>query len=422
MDLKTFFPHRYKHTADVLKGPLGPYMDSFIDRVSRVGYTPGSLRSLVHGAIHFGRYLASTRLTDLRQLTDKHVRKFVASTPIRIAHGKYPMHVSAGARAAPHVLHYLRQIGVASLPTPLPPPFFAPLLEEWLAFLRQHRGLAEESIRLYQRHVARFLKGLGQDATPTGLKRINAERIRSYIRKKAVAYGRSERKALVSTLRLFLGFAWVRGYLRQDLRLAVERVPMFKHESLPRGPRWEDALRLLKTPNRSTTQGRRDYAILLILLTYGVRALQVAGLRTDSLDWRGMTIRFPAAKGGRTVDVPLTRPAGEAILYYLRKGRPSTESRSLFLTLLAPVRPLAPGSVSTIVSRAFHIAGIPSPHRGSHALRHAWATRMLSAGRSLKIIADLLGHRQIETTRIYAKVDFTRLRKVALPWPKAVNR
>ncbi|MBE3042528.1 tyrosine-type recombinase/integrase [Candidatus Bathyarchaeota archaeon] len=401
---------------------MGPYMDGFIDSVSRTGYTPGSFRSLVHGAIYFGRYLACTRLTDLRQLTDKHVQKFIASTPIRIAYGRYPMHVSRGARAAPHVLHYLQQIGVACPPTPLPTPLFAPLLEEWLSFLRQHRGLTEESIHLYRRHVARFLESLGRDATPTGLKRINAERIRSYIRKKAVAYGRSERKTLVSTLRLFLGFAWVRGYLRQDLRLAVERVPAFKHEALPRGPRWEDALRLLKTPNRSTTQGRRDYAILLILLTYGVRALQVAGLRMNDLDWRGMKIRFPVAKGGRSVDVPLTRPAGEAILEYLRKGRPSTESRNLFLSLLAPVRPLASGSVSTIVSRAFHIAGIPSPHRGSHALRHAWATRMLSAGRSLKIIADLMGHRQIETTRIYAKVDFTRLRTVALPWPKAGKR
>ena len=130
MDLNMLFPHRYKFTAEILNGPLGPYIDGFIDTVSRAGYTPGSFRSLVHGAIYFGRYLESIKLTDLRRLTDKHVQKFVASTPIRIAYGRYPMHVSRGARAAPHVLHYLRQIGVACPPTPLPPPLFAPLLEE----------------------------------------------------------------------------------------------------------------------------------------------------------------------------------------------------------------------------------------------------------------------------------------------------
>jgi site-specific recombinase XerD len=151
-------------------------------------------------------------------------------------------------------------------------------------------------VHLYRRHVARFLKSLGRDATAGRLKRATVESIRSYVRKKAAVYGQSQRKALVSTLRLFLGFASDRGYLRRDLRPAVERVPTFKHEALPRGPLWEDALRLLQTPNRCTAQGRRDYAILLILVTYGVRALQVVGLRTADIDWRANKIRFQAAK------------------------------------------------------------------------------------------------------------------------------
>jgi site-specific recombinase XerD len=422
VDLTTIFPRRHKLRAEVRNGPLGPYIDGFIDSASQVGYTPGSLKALIQGAIYFSRYLVRKRLTDLIRLRDQHVWDFVASTPIRITRGRYPMHVSPAARAAPHVLRYLRQIGVAPLPTTPPQPRFGPLLEEWLSFLRKHRGLTEESVRLYQRHVSRFLEALGRDATTNRLKRVTAEQVRSYVIKKALPHGRSERKALVSTLRLFLGFAWERGYLRNDLRLAVERVPAFKHEQLPRGPRWEDALRLLKSPNRCTVQGRRDYAILLILVTYGVRASQVAGLKMDDIDWRAMKIHFQASKGGRSVEVPLTRPVGEAILECLRKDRPSIVNRSLFLTLSAPVRPLAPGSVYNVVCRAFHLAGIPSPHRGSHAIRHAWATRMLAAGRSIKVIADLMGHRQIETTRIYAKVDFSRLREVALPWPKGVSQ
>lgn len=422
MDLQTIFPSRHKLRAEVTTGPLGPYMDGFIESASQVGYTPDSLKSLIQGAIYFGRYLSTHRFTDLRRLTDQFVRDFIKDTPVRTARGKYLMHVSPAARAAPHVLRYLRQIGVVPPPMlPAPSPF-TPLLDEWLSFLRHHQGLSERSIFLYRCHVSRFLEALGPDATSARLNRVTTEQIRSYLCKQGAAYGRSERKALISTLRIFLGFAWDRGYLRRDLRLAVERVPTLKHEQLPRGPRWEDALRLLQTPDRSTVQGRRDYAILLTLITYGVRACQVVNLKIEDLDWRTMRIRFQAAKGGRVVEAPLTLPVGKAIVDYLCKARPPADCRRLFLTLRAPVKPLLSRSVYNIVFRAFLTADVPSPHRGSQALRHAWATRMLSAGRPLKVIADLLGHRQIDTTRIYAKVDFGQLRQVALPWPEEVSR
>jgi integrase/recombinase XerD len=422
MDLTGMFPHRHALRKEIAHGPLGPYMDGFIESVSQVGYTPGSLKALVQGAIYFGRYLAAIRLTDVSRLTDRHVQDFIASTPIRLAHGKYPMHVSPAARAAPHVMRYLRQIHVASPPTPPPEACFPPLLEEWSGYLRHQRGLSEGSIGLYRRQIARFLHALGPDATAARLKGVTTERIRSYLSTAGSAFGRAHRKAMTSTVRLFLGYAWDRGYLKKDLRLAVERIPAFKYEQLPRGPRWDDAVSLLETPDRSTAQGQRDYAILLILITYGVRAFQVAGLTVDDLDWRAMKLQFQAAKGGRRIEVPLTRPVGEAIVEYLRKGRPQIACRRLFLTLHAPVRPLAAGSVDNVVCRAFHAAGVTSPHRGAHALPHAWATRMLAAGRSLKVIADLLGHRQLDTTRIYAKVDFAQLREAALAWPEGGSR
>jgi len=422
MNLTDMFPHRHALRKEVARGPLGPYMDGFIDSVSQVGYTPGSLKALVQGAIYFGRYLVTIRLTDVHRLTDRHVQEFIASTPICLAHGKYPMHVSPAARAAPHVMRYLRQIDIAPPPTSPPAFCFTPLLEEWSAYLGHHRGLSEGSIGQYRRHAARFLHALGPDATASRLKRVTTDRIRSYLTTQGSAFGRSHRKAMTSIVRLFLGFAWERGYVEKDLRVAVERIPTFKHEQLPRGPRWDDAVRLLKTPDRSTAQGRRDYAILLILITYGVRAFQVVSVTLDDLDWRAMKLEFQAAKGGRSVVVPLTPPVGEAIVEYLRKGRAPTECRRLFLTLRVPVRPLAAGSVYNVVYRAFHTAGVSSPHRGAHALRHAWATRMLAAGRSLKVIADLLGHRQLDTTRIYAKVDFIQLRQAALAWPEGGRR
>lgn len=420
MNLVSMFPRGSAYRADVLQGPLGPYIDGFIDSVSQRGYTQGSLRSLIQGAVYFGRYLANEGLRDLRTVDDRHVRAYIATTRVQ-RHGKYRFHVAPGARAAPHVLRYLRQIGVAS---PASPPVrrFTALLEEWLSFLRMHRGLAEKSLQIYRQHITRFLEHLGRDATPAGLRRLSVERIRRYVNVKASTYGRSERKTLVSTLRIFLRWAFAAGYLRRDLTIAVERVPSFKHEQLPRGPRWDDLPKLLEVQDRSTAQGTRDYAILLILITYGMRAQQVVSLQLEDVNWRKGTLHFRAAKRGRDVDVPLTAAVGESIVDYLRRGRPSSSVRSLFLTMRPPWRALRSASIRNIVSRAFGAAGIPTPHRGSHAIRHAWATQMLTKGQSLKTIADLLGHRSIETTRIYAKVDLSRLREAALPWPKENSR
>jgi integrase/recombinase XerD len=268
------FARRHKYRAGILRGPLGPYINGFIDSSSRKSYTPGSLRSLVHGAVHFGRYLAKLRIRDLRRLRDKHVREYIATTHLQ-HHGKYRIHVSPGARAAPQVLRYLREIELTPVARP-PRRRFSVLLDEWLAFLRMHHGLAEQSVDLYRRHITRFLVYLGHNATPEGLKRLSIEQIRQYLRAKAATYGRSMRKALVSTLRVFLRWAFGQGYVQRDLALFVERVPSFKHEHLPRGPRWEDLLKLLKVPDRRTAQGCRDYAILLLLMTYVSKFLTVA--------------------------------------------------------------------------------------------------------------------------------------------------
>ena len=416
MNLESMFPRRPKYRAGVLEGPLGPYIDGFIDCVSRVGYTPGSLRCLVMGAAYFGRFLAKRRFFDLGKLQDKHVQEYIATTPAR-HRGKYIFHVSPEARAAPHVLRYLRQIGVVPAAAPPVHPFSV-LLEEWLEFLRNHCGLAEKSIKLYCCHITRFLESIGRDATPARLKKVAPEQIRKYLRAKALTYGRSERKTLVSTLRIFLRWAFGQGYLYHDLTLVVERVPSFKHEHLPRGPDWKDLPKLLKVPDRRTRQGRRDYAILLLLITYGVRARQIVTLQLEDVDWRKMRIHFGAAKRGRDIEMPLTPVAGEALVAYLRRGRQETPSRSVFLCANPPIRPLVSGSIRNIVSRAFLLAGVPTPHLGSHAIRHAWATHMLAQSQPLKTIADMMGHRSIETTRIYTKVDFEQLRAVALPWPK----
>lgn len=407
--------------AQVRAGPLGTVIDGFLKSVENIGYTAHSLRDLALGMARLGRFLVGQGVTELGALRWQHLDDYVATLPVYLCLGKYPMRATRGTRAVWHLTRHLRTLGMAPPERPSSVPVHTPLLEEWLTFLRQHRGLAKKSLELYRSHIIPFLERLGTQATPAGLRNIEPEFLRCYLQQRAAALSRSERKLAVTTLRSFLRFALSRGYLDRDLAIAVERVPSFKHEHLPRGPRWSDVLKLPETVDRNTIQGRRDYAVLMVFITYGVRAGQISRLQMESLNWRGQTIRFEAAKAGRTLELPLTHQVGSAILDYLRQGRPVTSTRSLFVSTDPPFGPLQTHSFYNIVAHAFQNAGIESPHRGNHAIRHAWATHMLAEGHTLKTIADLLGHRSIETTRIYAKVDHNRLREVALPWPGEAN-
>jgi site-specific recombinase XerD len=406
--------------ASARRAPLGPHVDDILRTVQPLGYKSGSLRELVYGLIWFGDYLHRQGITDLGQLRFHHVESFVATQPLRRCRGRYRYPISRGVRGARHLWRYVRATGITAPEEPAPAPVYSPLLEEWLGFLERHRGLAPKSLGLYRRHIRRFLEYLGQDATEAGLRHLEVDRIRYYLGHACRGRSRSERRAVLSILRVFLRFAWSRGYLTRDLSFAVERVPSFKHDRLPRGPQWEEARRLLDAPDRTTALGRRDYAILQLLLTYGVRAQQICFLSLEDISWRSDTLTFVSLKGGRPVEVPLVPTVGEAILAYLRCGRPQTGSRHVFLSTRPPFPLLAGSSITSLVARAFAKTGVSSPHHGSHALRHAWATRMLEEGRPLKTIADLLGHRSLETTRIYTKVDLGRLRTVPLPWPEEV--
>jgi site-specific recombinase XerD len=246
-------------------------------------------------------------------------------------------------------------------------------------------------------------------------------RVRKYLQHQAPRFARVTRKNLVITLRSFLRFAFGSGYLQRDIAGAIERVPCFALARLPRGPKWEDLAKILATVDRGTTLGRRNFAILLMLMTYGVRAVQLTSLRLDDVNWRENQITFPAAKRGRPINAPLTAAAGNALLQYIRDGRPASRERRVFLSVVPPFRPLTAGSLCNITTPAFIHSGIASPHRGSHAIRHAWATRAFAQGQRLKTVADLLGHRGLESTRIYTKVDYAQLRSVGLGWPAEVR-
>ena len=294
-----------------------------------------------------------------------------------------------------------------------------PLLAQYLAFLREQQGVSLATITIRRLMVRPFLQSLGRHATPSQLHRLSAKSIHDYIISHSAGLTRASRKHLTSSLRSFLRFAHVRGYLPRDLVSAVPVLASWRLAHLPRGLSWKQVQRLLKAPDRRTAVGRRDYAMLLLVATYGVRIGQVTALRRHDIHWHEQTIAFAPSKGGKPLKFPLEKSVAEALLAYLRRDRGPVLFDEVFLTIRGVRRPLGMNNhLGTALKSYYQRAGIKASVIGTHAIRHAVATRLLERGASIKTIADLLGHRHIETTYIYTKVDLTQLRTLAGQWPE----
>jgi integrase/recombinase XerD len=224
-------------------------------------------------------------------------------------------------------------------------------------------------------------------------------------------------KLLTTALRSFLQYARYQGKLTLDLVGAVPVVANWSMSSIPRAIAPDQVRRLLVSVDRRTALGRRDYAILLLLARLGLRSGEVVSLELEDIDWNAaqLTVR---GKSGERRELPLPADVGRAIVEYLKRGRPDSTSRRVFLRVKAPIRGFRGASgVGSIVRHCLQRAGVDAPTFGAHQFRHGLATEMLHQGASLSEIGDLLGHRSPETTKIYTKVDLDALRTLALPWP-----
>lgn len=296
------------------------------------------------------------------------------------------------------------------------------LFHEYMEFLRRERGLAQGTIQPREAAVLGFLTAHTSYATPTRIGRVRAPLIHQYIIKTAKSRSRDQRRQLVTALRDFFKFVYIKGYHSQNLASAVPTLITYRLERVPRALSWESVEQLLRVPDRRRPIGRRDYAILLLLATYGVRGIPVKNLRFKDIDWREGTIYFEAHKGGKPVLFPLERRVAEALLDYIKKDRRALSQPYVFVkhqTGSTAGQPLG-RTLWFMVHRHLRKIGIdaPTPSRGPHALRHAVATRRLAEGQPIKIIADFWGHRSLASTLIYTKVDLEQLRSLARPWPE----
>jgi integrase/recombinase XerD len=403
-------------------GPLGKLMEGFSSWLLEHGFSRSTIRKHLFRLSHLTRHLGDPECGIRESITTRDVKVSFKAYSLQCQKtGAREKHLRRVSYSVHRFLHYLQESGLLD---PLPHQEISqPLLDAYLTWMRDYQHASDGTLKLRSHSIAQFLLWLGPEATPEGLSGLTAERIEDFFLSYAQGMGRSARRSMQSALRTFLRFCVHQGSIDRPLDLAVPTLRTYKLATVPRGLSDTEAQQVLRSINRMSHVGRRDYAIVQLLYTYGVRGGQVRALCLEDIDWVHNQILFKASKHGKDSRLPLTPEVGESLLDYLQHSRPPSSSPQVFLTCRAPYHPLPySSSLSAIVERHIRAAGVDSPHQGAHAFRHCFATRMLHEGHSLKAIADVLGHRHLSTTFIYTKVEFNALKHVALEWPQEVSR
>ena len=390
-------------------GALGPFVDGYRAWLLGRGYSPSTaIRSLITLG-HLGRWLERDALA-VEQLTAEVVRAFLVE--YRSDRGRLP-----GASVWP-LLEYLRAEGFVA---PEHPGALSPvehLVGEYREWLLCERGLAPVTVRGSEQLARRFLGERVSPDDPRGVRAITAAEVNTFLVRECARVSTGSAGCLTYRLRSLLRYLAVRGLADSGLAVAVPRVARWRGATIPRFPTRPQIDRLLASCDRQAATGARDYAVLLLLARLGLRAVEVARLRLDHLDWRAGLIVVDG-KAHRRDQLPLPCDVGEAIVEHLQQCGGRCGEPRVFLTVHAPIRPLEPSGVRTIVRNACRRAGIERVP--AHRLRHALASDLLREGASMIDIGQVLRHERLESTAIYAKVDLQRLRLAASPWPGAIR-
>lgn len=390
-------------------GLLAPYAQQFESLLTERGYTPLSRVSQLQVMVHLSKWMRAGEL-DVGDLTLARVDEYLAQ---RLANG-YSSFCSRGSLR--QLLDVLARCGAPLVEPSVPGSEVDVLLAGYSRFLRRERGLAASTTAAYLLRARRFVTGYGHGAD---LDQLHTGDVTRAVLREAGTVSAGSAQFFVVALRSFLRFGYLTGLIGTDLSGASLPVTGRRRSVLPQGISAGDARTLLRSCDRRTAVGCRDYAVILVLLRLGLRACEVAALRLQDIDWQVGQITVHG-KGTRLDRLPLPVEVGEAIAAYLRRARPRTARREVFLRVTAPRTGLGRGGVSLIVRRACARGGLAPC--GAHRLRHSLACDMVRAGVPLHEIGQVLRHRDTTSTSIYARVDVEQLRTMARAWPEGVVR
>jgi len=391
-------------------GPLGPHLDDFLGVLLERGYAKSTAKEKIRIVSRLSKWLESRHLT-IKNLNESTIKMFLSCR-------KRKKHLD---RVAPSTfrqfLSFLREEGIVSLPVPAIEASPLRRIERGFAqYLVEERGLSQASVDNYSPTVRRFLTERFGNRKII-LNTLCPQDISAFIIRHAHTMSPGRAQLMVTALRSFFRFLLMRSDISTDLAAAVPTVARWRFSGLPKFLEPEQVERLLKSCNRNTASGQRDFAVLLLLSRLGLRAGEIVHLVLDDILWESGEL-IVRGKSAREERLPLPHDVGEAVAAYLRYGRPHCTSRRVFIRIKAPRCGFATSAaVDDIVRLALSRADIDVDFKGAHLLRHTLATTMLRGGASFTEIGEILRHQLPSTTEVYAKVDLTALRTIAQPWP-----
>jgi integrase/recombinase XerD len=391
-----------------VSGPLAGHAAGFAVFLAEAGYTPLSARNQVRVLAHLSRWAEDRGLAP-RELTSDRLGEFLAAR----REAGYYNHLSE--RGLAPLTAFLQGVGAVPAAVPAAPSGAVDVLvSRYRAYLETERGLAAGTVRYCTDQARGFLAGREDRLAALG-----AAEVSGFVADECRRRSTGSAKVLVTALRSLLRFLVLDGLVTPGLHDAVPAVAGWRGGGLPRALPDGQVAALLAACDRETATGRRDFAVLTLLARLGLRACEVSALELGDIGWRAGTVTV-RGKGRRDERLPLPSDVGEALAGYLRGGRPAGGAcRRVFLLSRAPGGGMSDSAVKAVVRSACRRAGLPEA--GAHRLRHSAATGMLRAGAPLAEIGQVLRHRSMSTTAIYAKVDHGALAQLALPWPGGLS-
>lgn len=390
-------------------GLMGPHIAGFEATLMSLGYTAGTVRNSLKVAGQLGRWMVNANV----EVSDLNAVVMDAFRAARRADGFRRL---PSAKDMVPLLKYLRGVGVVGaervvLVTPV-----GALVADYRVWLVTERGLAEPTVLRYENLARRFLAERVAAVGDRFVADLAGVDVAGFLVRETGRVSVGSAKGRVAELRSLLKFLYLKGLTPRSLASGVPPVAGWHDTTVPIGLSPGEVDRLVESCDRESRDGIRDYAILMLVARLGLRSIEVARLELGDIDWRAgeITVRGKARRQDR---LPLPHDVGEAISIYLSQSRPATTLRPVFLCLKAPRRAIRADLVSDVTRRACERAGVPRV--GAHRLRHTFATDMLARGATLTAVSQVLRHRDLATTAIYAKVDLVTLARVVQPWPGA---
>lgn len=396
---------------------LGNWIEAYVSYLDQRGHPPGTIQQYVQAVEHLGVWLASEHIP-VEAVTRATIDSFLHD---HLPHCKCPSPASTCLHQVRAALVHLLRLPNACPPRSQiesPPNPVDVTLGHYGRYLRDTCGVAESTCTYRTRYAREFLPGRFGNG-PVRWELLRPEDLMVFIAGYAARCRPRSAQVAASSLRSLLRFLQLQGDCGPALVAAVPYIPSWQLDHIPRTMTDDQLRQFLACFDRSTPTGCRDYSMVLCQVDLGLRVSEVSTLCLEDVDWRAATLRIEGGKSGRTRELPLTEGVGRTIAEYLRNGRPTTTCRRIFVRHTVPVgAAIGTELIRGRIRLAFAQVEGCAQWTGTHVLRHTAATRLHRHGASLKEVADLLGHRSIDTTAIYTKVDLPTLAAVALPWPE----